>query len=129
MYIKRETFKKQNKDAREVLIEKGICAIDGSGDSIVEGAMNHLSLFANDKLSVIDPGEIDQLRLLAIEYGIGSWSYQADTGCFLLVDHEEQFTLAIEDMAEKVRTKVIAAKTLADADYNWIGRLCNEDVK
>ena len=68
----------------------------------------------------LHPGEIDQLRLMAKDYGIGSWFYQADTGCFLHVDHEEQFTLTIEDMAKRVRAAVIKAKTQVDIDYDWI---------
>lgn len=52
MHIKRATLKKRIKDARDVLIKKGICAIDGSGDSIVEEAMNLLSLLAADKLVI-----------------------------------------------------------------------------
>jgi len=71
----------------------------------------------------LEYGEIDQLRLLAIEYGIGSWSYRADTGCYRCILHEEQFTLTIEDMAARVRTKVIAAKTRVNMDYNWIEKL------
>ena len=133
MYIKRETLKKRIEDARNVLIKKGICAIDGSGNSIVEGAMNLLSLLAVGELEISTeevlrdkefyPGEIDQLRLLAIEYGIGSWSYRSDTGCYHRIIHEEQFTLTIEDMIKRVRPKIIEAKTRVNADYDCIERL------
>jgi len=54
MYIKREVITKQIKDARDFLIKEGICAIDGSGDPTIEAAMNHLSLLADNKLSVSD---------------------------------------------------------------------------
>lgn len=70
------------------------------------------------------PGEIDQLRMVAIEYGVGSWSYNAETGCFLhTIKHGEQSTLTIEDMAKRVRAAVIVVKERVDVDYDWIEKV------
>lgn len=70
MDIKESVLKKQIKDARDHLIKVGICAIDGSGVPVVEGAMNLLSLLAEGKLSISDE-EKESMSKQVMRSGIG----------------------------------------------------------
>ena len=45
--IFRRHLRKKVDEARKVLIEKGICAVDGSGDEKVEGLLNTASIIAD----------------------------------------------------------------------------------
>ena len=50
MNIQKERTKSIVGKAHELLIKKGICARDGSGDPIIEGAISYLLLFAEGQL-------------------------------------------------------------------------------
>lgn len=84
MYIRREDIKKQIKDAHDLLIKEGICAIDGSGDSIIEAAMNHLSLLADGELRVSDKEKEFRCECgeaSIIVYSQGTWYFKDEPCC------------------------------------------------
>jgi hypothetical protein len=115
MSIGRKDLKAIVVDARTVLIERGICAIDGSGNPVVESIISFLSLTADDSLTIVDETDdgkttfwpVVYFGIIAMKAGfkkmvLGDYDYQNEDGLLLKFKRHDEVKKTITYYDERV---------------------------